>query len=93
MMANVQIDEGLLVSLMQWHLLGLRDPEREQRIREGLQAKLDAITRRRLYAESRTAPTPEERERARLAYLDAVGINDDFRWSQAYEERRQHHDD
>lgn len=88
-MANVQIDERLLVSLMQWHLLGLQDPEREQRIRDGLQAKLDAISRRKLYTASRTAPTQEERERARLEYLEAVGIGEDYHWSQAYEERRQ----
>ena len=89
----MQIDEKLFLSLVQYHLLGLQDPEREQRIRAGLQAKMDAIARRRLYSASRTAPTPEEREQARQAYLDEIGMNDDWRWSEAYEQRRRNHDD
>lgn len=92
-MGKVTLDERLVIDLMCWHLEGLHEPDREQRIKAGLQAKLDAIGRRRMYTQSRTAATPEEREKARQAYLDAAGIHEDFRWSQTYEERRQQHDD
>ena len=65
---------------MKYHLLGMQDPEAELRIQRGLQDKLDAMLRRDLYSRSKQAPTAEERERARQAYLEAVGMAPDFRW-------------
>ena len=49
-------------------------------IRMGLEKKLDAVVLRELYEKSKTAPTEEEREKARQEYLDRRGISDSFRW-------------
>jgi len=40
----------------------------------------EAMVRRDLYTKYRTAPTEEEREKARQEYLDKVGMHRDFRW-------------
>ena len=82
---NVQIPETLFVDLLKLHLLDLEDPDIEIRIRKGLQAKLDALTRRQHYTDSKTAPTPEQRERARQAYLDERGVPEDFRWPEGFD--------
>lgn len=80
MTKRLQIEESLFLDLLKWHLADLQDSDRGERIRSGLQAKLDAIVRRELFTASKTAATPEEREAARKAYLDAIGLSEDFRW-------------
>lgn len=77
---SVQIPAALFVQLISYHVYGRRDPALAEVIREGLDAKLEALARRQLYADSKTAPTFEAREKARQAYLDAVGISGDWRW-------------
>ena len=74
----VQIPDSLFVALVKFHVLGIEDclPE----IKKGLEQKLDAMMRRELYTKSKTAKTEAEREEARQAYLDKVGIHRDFRW-------------
>ena len=42
--------------------------------------KLDAMVRHELYVKYKTAPTEEEREQARLEYLDRRGVSKSFRW-------------
>lgn len=79
-MKSYQIPEPLLVDLILYHLDGVQDDDTARRIRDGLQAKLDALARRDLYTKSKAAPTPEEREAARQQYLDEIGIPDAFRW-------------
>ena len=81
---TVQIPEALFIDLLKYHLLDLADEETAARIRKGLQDKMDAITRRRYYTDSKTAPTAEERERARQAYLDEIGMHDDLRWPEGF---------
>lgn len=76
----VQISEELFVLLIHYHVYGHRDPETAARIQKGIEAKLDALARRQLYTDSKTASTPEAREAARQAYLDAAGIDEDWRW-------------
>ena len=49
-------------------------------IKKGLEEKLEAMVRRELYTKYKTAPTEEEREKARQEYLNRVGIHSDFRW-------------
>lgn len=44
-----------------------------------LEAKFDAIIRHDLYSQYKTAETKEERERARLEYLDRVGMFEEWR--------------
>lgn len=79
-MANIQIDEALFTRLCLFHLFDGK--EVEPYIKKALQAKLDATMRRMEYTTYKTAATPEEREKARQAYLDRAGIRQDFRWTQ-----------
>jgi hypothetical protein len=74
----VQIPESLFVELMKYHVLGIEDSLPE--IKTGLEQKFDAMMRRELYTKSKTAKTQAEREAARKAYLDKVGMHRDFRW-------------
>lgn len=76
----VQISTELFLQLISFHLYGRRDPGLEQEIHDGLDLKLEALARRELFSESRSAETPEAREKARQAYLDAIGLHKDWRW-------------
>lgn len=74
----IQIPESLFVALMKYHVLGVEDSLPE--IQNGLEQKYEAMLRRELYTKSKTAKTESEREEARKAYLDKVGMHRDFRW-------------
>ena len=50
------------------------------RIKQELEKKLDRMVMRDLYGKFKTAPTEEERERARKEYLDRRGVPEKFRW-------------
>ena len=78
MSRNVQISEELFLKLCRYFLIGATDQEDE--IRQQLQEKLEKAVSRDLYSKYKTAPTPEERERARQEYLNSRGIPTDFRW-------------
>lgn len=77
-MKNVQISQELFFSLMKYFLIGQEEllPE----IQKGLEQKLDSLVMRELYTKYKTAPTEEEREKARREYLDKRGVPDSFRW-------------
>lgn len=77
-MKNVQILEELFYALLKYHLLGVEEYQRE--IQKGLEDKLDSMVKRQIYATYKTAPTEEDREKARQEYLDKVGMKQDFRW-------------
>lgn len=77
-MKMIQIPESLFVELMKFHVLGIEDSLPE--IKKGLEQKYEAIIRRELYTKSKTAETEAEREEARKAYLDKVGVHPNFRW-------------
>ena len=49
-------------------------------IKKGLEEKLEAMVRRDLYTKYKTAPSEEEREKARQEYLKKVGMHRSFRW-------------
>ena len=49
-------------------------------IQKGLEKKLDALVMRELYTKYKTTPSEEEREKARLEYLDKRGVPKSFRW-------------
>ncbi|MCD7801942.1 MAG: complexin-2 [Clostridiales bacterium] len=78
-MKNVQIPYELFVDLVLYHLNGEDDVDGE--IQQGLERKLDAILNRQLYSQYKTAPTEEQRERARQEYLDRRGVLQSFRWT------------
>ena len=57
--------------------------QREMQLRSDpsyLEKKLDRMVMRDLYGKFKTAPTEEERERARKEYLDRRGVQESFRW-------------
>ncbi len=75
---NVTIPEELFIDLVKYFLADIRWDE--DRIRSGLQEKLEAMVKRELYTRYKTAGTPEERVKARQEYLEKVGIPENFRW-------------
>ena len=75
---NVQISEELFLALLKYHLVEIDDVLPE--IKKGLEEKLEAMVRRDLYTKYKTAPTEEEREKARQEYLEKVGMHRSFRW-------------
>ena len=77
-MKNIQISEELFFALLKYHLVEIDDVLPE--IKMELEDKLEAMIRRDSYTEYKTAPTEEEREKARQEYLDKVGMHRDFRW-------------
>ena len=77
-MKNVQISEELFVAIMRYFMM--EQVEMAPRIKQGLEKKLDAMVMRELYTKYKTAPTEEEKERARKEYLDRRGVLESFRW-------------
>ena len=77
-MKNVQISQELFIALMKYFLL--EQEELLPEIQIGLEKKLDALVMRELYTKYKTAPSEEEREKARLEYLDKRGVPESFRW-------------
>lgn len=77
-MKNVQISQELFFLLVRYFLIGQEETEPE--IVKGLEKKMDALVMRELYTQYKTAPTEEEKEKARREYLDKRGVPDSFRW-------------
>ena len=77
-MKNVQVPQQLFMKLLRYHLLD--DDSCTEDVKKGLEQKRDTMVERELYTKSKTAPTEEEREKARQEYLDRRGIQADFRW-------------
>ena len=85
-MKKIQIEQNLFVQMVKYFYsdeLGFDDDdvcELYHDIKKGIDKKLDAVSKRSYYTQYKTAETPEEREKARLKYLDAVGMHEDFRY-------------
>lgn len=77
-MKQIQIPEELFILLMKYHLLDMEEVQPE--IKKGLMDKMDSITMRLLYSKYKTAPTEEEKQKARQEYLDKRGVPESFRW-------------
>ena len=77
-MKNVQISQELFFLLVRYFLIGQEETEPE--IVKALEKKMDALVMRELYTQYKTAPTEEEKEKARREYLDRRGVPDSFRW-------------
>lgn len=56
------------------------DYNKIKQLNQDLHNKLKAMNKRNLYTKYKTAPTKEEKEKARNEYLDEVGMNKDFRY-------------
>ena len=83
-MANIQIPESLSYDILRYYLIaskGEEVPEElDKRVFNGLSDKVQKIADRELYTLYKTAPTEEEKEKARQEYLDRKGIPESFRW-------------
>lgn len=77
-MKQIQIPEELFVLLIKYHLMDMEEVQPE--IKKGLMDKMDSITMRLLYSQYKTAPTEEEKQKARQEYLDRRGVPESFRW-------------
>lgn len=77
-MRSVNISVVLFFYLYDYFVYG--DESRRDEITARLRDKMDRMQRHRLYSDSRTAATEEEREAARKEYLDLTGIPDDYRY-------------
>ena len=78
---NVQISEELFGKICTYILLGDDSEDLEREISDGLKQKLEAMIRRELYSRSVSKSVDDaEREKARIAYLDRIGMQPDFRW-------------
>lgn len=56
------------------------DMEQVKELHKVINQKLDAMEKRNLYTTYKTSQNEEEKEKARLEYLEKAGINKDFRW-------------
>ena len=85
-MKKIQITQDLFVKMIKYFYgdeFELGDNELFEfywDIKNGIEQKLDAISRRSYYTEYKTADSDEPKEQARQKYLDAVGMHEDFRY-------------
>ena len=77
--SQISIPKSLFNELL-LYFGGDRTAERERRIKAAMDSKIDRMVAHEYYTNYKTAASPEERERARQAYLDSVGIPQSFRW-------------
>ena len=80
MSKNVQISQELFLQICKYHLAQIDDSGTVEAIYKGLCDKLDQMARRELYTTYKTAENAEDREMARQAYLEQIGLHKDFRW-------------
>ena len=78
MQKKVQISQELFHDLVRFHLAGAE--ECGERIRRGLEQKMNAMYDRELFKKYRMSEDESEREEARKKYLDRRGISEDYRW-------------
>ncbi len=78
---NVQIPKELFFNLMKYFVLEIDDPEVYKNCVDGIQNKFESMYKRELYSKFHNDNiSKEEQEKARLEYLDKIGIPDSFRW-------------
>lgn len=81
MSKNYQISEELFLKLMNYFLSDENSNEDFEEIAEMIQKKCNSIIRRNLYsAQFDKSLSAEQREQARQAYLDEIGMSKDFRY-------------
>ena len=77
-MKSVNISVVLFFYLYDYFIYG--DESRRDEIKARLKEKMNRMQLRKLYSDSKTAETENEREAARKEYLDRVGVPEDFRY-------------
>ena len=71
---QVQIPELLWTQLMAYVLVPELRDKLDPEVRKGIEAKLDRQIAHDLYSKYRTAPSAEQKEKARREYLEKKGI-------------------
>ena len=91
---NIQLSEDTVADVYRL-ILALDEYELDRdteailrRLEEALQAKMDAIEKRRAYTEYKTASYDETKENARQKYLNLVNMGKDWCWSAETEHKR-----
>ena len=64
--------------MVKYHLADINEVLPE--IKKALENELEMVVRREMYTKYKTATTESEREEARKAYLDKIGMHQNFRW-------------
>ena len=77
-MKSVNISVVLFFYLYDYFVYG--DVSKHDEITARLKEKMNRMQLRKLYSDSKTAESEEEREAARNEYLDRVGVPEDFRY-------------
>lgn len=76
---NLTLTYPQFIELMMFCMDNEGVPELDQ-LHRILDEKLNKLVEHELYTKYKTAPTEEEREKARQEFLDKKGIHQDFRW-------------
>ena len=82
-MANIRLDmdqSDFLKLVIYTQQLPVNANEELLKLKDILWRKLDKMVEHDLYSKYKTAPTPEQKEKARQEYLDKKGISTEFRW-------------
>ena len=77
---SVKIDLQTFIKLMRYFTLEEHTNELYGQIKADIDCKTDNLVKHELYTVYKTAETEEEREKARLEYLDKIGMRDSFRY-------------
>lgn len=77
-MKKVQISRELFLNLIRYHFAEMYELEKD--IKSELEKKLNLMVMREYYTTYKTAPTGQEREKARKKYLNERGVPESFRW-------------
>lgn len=88
-MKQVQISMDLFMDIYKFFAMDFDDrefyDELANRITPAVEDKFRKLANRQLYTKYKTAETEAEREQARQAYLDSVGVSKNFRWDSGAE--------
>ena len=79
---KIQIDRSLFIDLYIYAIEHADyNDQRFCRIEKGVTKKLNADYQRNLYTKYKSGESEEEREHARQAYLEELGIPSSFQWN------------
>lgn len=79
---NVQIEIALLIDVCEYLIRHPENGEEQyERIRQGIQKKINSLLRHELYTIYKTGATADVRSKAREEYLEAIGLQRSYQWS------------
>lgn len=77
---TVQIEKSLFLDCVSLICAEIDDVELWRKTADRLEEKLKKMVNRKLYTTYKTAETEEEREAARVKYLESIGMPRGYRW-------------